>query len=124
MITKLNVMLAADALQTSTQYVTVILKTSSAISVLLQPSQRIAEKRSREEEEVSRICGKVDRAFEKARRMALKVLEAITSASASSALPDNVEADLREFLLQCVISLEPPPSLPVSLKIPHTVVYF
>ncbi|KAF9479762.1 cysteine peptidase C50 [Pholiota conissans] len=96
-----------DALRTSIQYAAVLLKISPTISALLQPSQRISERKSREEEEVSRICGRVDRAFEKVRRMSLKMLEAAPPAPSIQA----VEADLRDFLLQCVSSLEQYPSL-------------
>lgn len=70
-------------------------------------------KHSRGEEEIVRIGGKVDRGLEKARRIALKLLEADTLVPAKSSSEMELTSDLRRFLLQCVESLGSFPSLPV-----------
>lgn len=104
-----------DAMRKSLQHVTVLLNTSPTVPTLLQPISKVLETRSREEEEIVRLCGKVDRGLEKARRIALKLLEADALVSAKSGSSTEFATELRVFLLQCVESLGSFPSLPVRI---------
>ncbi|KDR77139.1 hypothetical protein GALMADRAFT_66375 [Galerina marginata CBS 339.88] len=85
----------------SVQMCTQLLKTSTTLHVLLRP-QPPATGRPREEAEVLRISTKVDRAFEKLRRSALRFIES-NPVSPSSRTPScTVDTALREWLLECV----------------------
>ena len=106
------------------QNATDLLKSSATITILLQPISRALVKRSREEEEIVRIRGKVDRGLEKARRTALKLLEADALVSAKSSSETELTNDLRQFLLQCVESLGIFPSLPVRKSLMREICTF
>ena len=105
------------------QNATDLLKSSATITILLQPISRALVKRSREEE-IVRIRGKVDRGLEKARRTALKLLEADALVSAKSSSETELTNDLRQFLLQCVESLGTFPSLPVRKSLMREICTF
>ncbi|KAF8958159.1 peptidase family C50-domain-containing protein [Flammula alnicola] len=81
------ILFTAEALLTTIRHCTVLLKTSTVVLVLLQPSPRTTKKRSRDEEEMARMCGKTN----------------ATSASSTS-LDSDVDAALRELLLECTLS--------------------
>ncbi|KAH9478241.1 Separin [Psilocybe cubensis] len=82
-----------------------LLNTSSSIRTLLQSSLRIGEKLSKEQQSISRISGKVDRAFEKLRRMAIKYLDIHPTSTQSETFHTTRDAVLRNFLLAAVDTL-------------------
>lgn len=83
--------------------------------ILLQPSPRTEEKLSKEQQAASRICGKVDRAFEKLRRTAIKYLEAHPVSSLSEAPQTARDTALRGLLLGSINCLHSVLEIPVRI---------
>lgn len=80
------------------------LRESSALPTLLKepPRSPAATRRPREEEELFRISGKVDRALEKLRRQCLKFIEANPVSSSSSSSACALDDALRRLLAEIV----------------------
>lgn len=107
---------SVEGLVSSMSHCTALLRTSGTLPFLLQPVTPTNERRSRDEEAASRICGKVDRAFEKMRRHSIKFIESNTSTPASMSSQSVSVVLVRELLLECVCALESVSTLPVSLR--------
>jgi len=107
---------SAEALLSSLSNCTALLRTSTTLAFLLRPVTPTNERRSKDEEAAARICGKVDRAFEKMRRNSIKFIESDSSTPASKSSPSGMVILSRELLLECVSVLESLSALPVSLS--------
>jgi len=107
---------SVEALLSSLSNCTALLRTSTTLPFLLQPVTPTNERRSKDEEAASRICGKVDRAFEKMRRHSIKFIESDSSTPASESSLSGIVILLRELLLDCVSALESLSALSVSLS--------
>ncbi|CAA7261156.1 unnamed protein product [Cyclocybe aegerita] len=84
-----------------------LLRDPAAISPFLQPRQQTMERKSRNDDEMSRICIKVDRALEKLRRTAIKYVEAGSSSSSTFPVATlKTDVLLEDVLLASVARLQ------------------
>ncbi|KAF8155999.1 cysteine peptidase C50 [Crassisporium funariophilum] len=88
-----------------------LLRNPGYLSTFLQPQLATNEKRSKDEVESGRTAGKIERAFERLRRSALKCLESNTS------LPNSVAVGLQKLLHGCVSCIQSPSSTSLDAAI-------